>query len=182
MMPNMGSNDYAAPFYICGENAKIGCVVTSNTIGDNPSWKNSVIECVVAENASLHIVNCQNDTDNATIIETVEAHVATDAHYAMTTVSLGGNLVRNDANIVMKGKNAETHLYGLILGNGKRIVDNHTIWIMPCHIAKAVNCINISLMINQRACLMVKYLYVKMHKKQMRINQIEQFYYLTRYY
>ncbi len=109
------------------KHAKIGCVVTSNTIGDNPSWKNSVIECVVAENASLHIVNCQNDTDNATIIETVEAHVSADAHYAMTTVSLGGNLVRNDANIVMKGKNAETHLYGLILGNGKRLVDNHTI-------------------------------------------------------
>ncbi len=109
------------------KNAQISFVLTSNTIGNNPSWKNCVVECMVAENASLRIVNCQNDSDNATVIETVEAHVAADAHYAMTTVTLGGNLVRNDANIVMNGNNAETHLYGLILGNGKRLVDNHTI-------------------------------------------------------
>lgn len=109
------------------KSAQVSFVLTSNTIGNNPSWKNSVVECVVAENASLRIINCQNDSDNATIIETVEAHVSADAHYAMTTVSLGGNLVRNDANVVMNGKNAETHLYGLILGNGKRLVDNHTI-------------------------------------------------------
>lgn len=114
--------------YICVEkNADISLIITSNTVGENYSWKNSVIECIVKENASLNIVNCQNDTDNSLIIETVETQVATDARYAMTTLSLGGALVRNDANVIMNGTNAETHLYGLIIGNGKRHVDNHTI-------------------------------------------------------
>ena len=40
--------------------------------------------------------------------------------------SLGGKLVRNDANAVLDGEGAEVTLNGLYLADGDRLVDNHT--------------------------------------------------------
>ncbi len=109
------------------KNAELTIVYTSHTIGNNSSWKNSVLEVIVQENASLTIINCQTDTSQASVIETIQSTIAEDAHYSLTTVSLGCNFIRNDANVILNGKNSEAHLYGLILGDGKRLIDNHTI-------------------------------------------------------
>lgn len=109
------------------QSSELTIVYTSHTIGNNSSWKNSVLEVIVRENASLTIVNCQTDTNQASVIETIQSTIAENAHYSLTTVSLGCNFIRNDANVILNGKNCEAHLYGLILGDGKRLIDNHTI-------------------------------------------------------
>ena len=40
---------------------------------------------------------------------------------------MGGRLVRNDLVIALAGEGGEANLNGLFLGNGKRLVDNHSL-------------------------------------------------------
>lgn len=114
-------------FIELAENARASVIYTTHTIGSHNSFKNSVIEVIVNQSASLSIISCQNDTGNASLIETIQARIDENAHYSLITLSLGCGFIRNDSNVVLNGKNSEAHLYGLILGDGKRLIDNHTI-------------------------------------------------------
>ncbi|MBK7817934.1 MAG: SufD family Fe-S cluster assembly protein [Sphingobacteriaceae bacterium] len=47
--------------------------------------------------------------------------------YDNTTITLSGQLVRNNHNVVIAGENSQSHLNGLFLTSGTQLVDNHTL-------------------------------------------------------
>jgi Fe-S cluster assembly protein SufD len=53
-------------------------------------------------------------------------HAARSATFSSHSFSLGGRIVRNDANALLDGEGAECTLNGLYLADGERLVDNHT--------------------------------------------------------
>jgi len=69
----------------------------------------------------------QNDTDRSYHIGTTQVQQADNSHFYSATVTLNGNFVRNDLNIVLMGQHAEAFMYGLYMPNGKQHVDNHTL-------------------------------------------------------
>ena len=52
---------------------------------------------------------------------------ARDSHYRSFTLAMGGAIARHDLRARLGAENVETLLYGLYLGRGEQLVDNHTV-------------------------------------------------------
>jgi Fe-S cluster assembly protein SufD len=87
---------------------------------------NLVVDVQVEANASLELVLVQREEMGCFHVSNTNARVERDARFAIHTVTLGGELVRNDLDVVLADEGAECDLRGLFLGRGSAIVDNHT--------------------------------------------------------
>ncbi len=108
------------------ESAKLQLVETFATIGAMDSFTNEVTEIVTSTNAIVEYYKVQNDTPNASQVNTTHIRQIGKSYVHAVTVSLNGGLIRNNTNIVMEMEGNEAHLYGLYLLSGKTHVDNHT--------------------------------------------------------
>ncbi|MBA3649726.1 MAG: SufD family Fe-S cluster assembly protein [Chitinophagales bacterium] len=63
----------------------------------------------------------------ASIIDNRQVSLDKDSYCNFTTVTLSGQLVRNNLNVQFDGTNGESHLYGLYLPSGNELFDNHTL-------------------------------------------------------
>ena len=93
----------------------------------NHNFTNSVTEIVVKENAIVEFNKIQNETAEAFHINHTEAYLAKNSTFNINTITLGGEIVRNNLHIVLNDENGTAHLYGLYLLNGNQLVDNHTL-------------------------------------------------------
>ena len=93
----------------------------------NHSFINSVTEVVVNENANVEFNKIQNESKEAFHINHTEAYQQKNSTFSITTITLGGTIVRNNLHIVLNDENCTAHLNGLYLLNGNQLVDNHTL-------------------------------------------------------
>jgi Fe-S cluster assembly protein SufD len=112
---------------IAEEASDIGIVEHSITLGNNPSFNNIFTHSILKKDAFIDYVKIQNDASH-----TVQVNNAQTVHEAacnsfLTTISLNGELVRNNANINLAASHNEAHLFGLFLLKGTTHVDNHTL-------------------------------------------------------
>ncbi|MBS1686142.1 MAG: Fe-S cluster assembly protein SufD [Bacteroidetes bacterium] len=94
-----------------------------NTEGEK--FYNHVSEVFVGENAEVNYVTLQLDNKNTTSVNSIDARVAQDARYHITTLTMEGKLVRNNVNAYMDGKGALATLNGLYLGTENNHIDSH---------------------------------------------------------
>jgi Fe-S cluster assembly protein SufD len=87
---------------------------------------NMVTEAHVAPNGRLDHYKIQHEADNASHIGLTQARQERDSHYANTTISLSGQVVRNNLHIDIAGQNCEAYMNGLMAITGGTLVDNHT--------------------------------------------------------
>ena len=90
-------------------------------------FTNAVTEVVVSENASVDHYKLQHESLNAYHIGAMHVIGRRNARFQSHSVSFGGSLVRNDVIAVLDGEGIDCTLNGLYLGDGRRLVDNHTI-------------------------------------------------------
>lgn len=122
-------NIFAQPrsmLYIC-EDAHVQVVETFTTIGLNKSFTNQVMEIIVERDAKLEYYKIQNDATHANQVSTTHIRQVGKSYTHTVTVSLGGEMVRNNMNVVLDAERNEAHLYGLYLLNRHSHVDNHTV-------------------------------------------------------
>src|SRR5207237_1383780 len=93
----------------------------------NHNFTNSVTEIVVKENAILEFNKVQNETAEAFHINHTEAYLGKNSTFNINTITLGGEIVRNNLHIVLNDENGTAHLHGLYLLNDNQLVDNHTL-------------------------------------------------------
>lgn len=93
----------------------------------NHHFTNSVTEVVIKENAKVEFDKFQNETNEAFHINHTETHQERNSTFDISTVTLGGGLVRNNLHIVLNDVNCTAQLHGLYLVNGTQLVDNHTL-------------------------------------------------------
>ena len=86
---------------------------------------NHVSEVFVGQNAEVNYSLLQLHNPDTTSVNYVEARLAKDARYHITTISLEGKLSRNNVNAYMDGENALATLNGLYIGKGTNHIDNH---------------------------------------------------------
>ncbi|MBS1622391.1 MAG: Fe-S cluster assembly protein SufD [Bacteroidetes bacterium] len=86
---------------------------------------NHVSEVFVGENAEVNYVTLQLDNKHTTSVNSIDARVANDARYHITTLTMEGKLVRNNVNAYMDGKGALATLNGLYLGTENNHIDSH---------------------------------------------------------
>jgi Fe-S cluster assembly protein SufD len=109
---------------IVEENADITIVEDfQNSAGEK--FYNHVSEVFIEQNAEVNYSLLQLHNQNTTSVNYVEARLAKDSRYHITTVTLDGKLVRNNVNAYMDGENALATLNGLFIGKESNQIDNH---------------------------------------------------------
>ncbi len=110
-----------------GHNAEVQIVETYITLGKGESFTNQVMEVVVEQDARLEYYKIQNDASHTNQVSTTHIRQVGKSFVHTVTISLDGNIVRNNQNMVMDAEYCEAHLYGLYFLQGKTHVDNHTV-------------------------------------------------------
>jgi Fe-S cluster assembly protein SufD len=88
---------------------------------------NVVSDIVLGKGSKLtiHKLQLENGTDFHFSRE--NAKQDKDSTLTINTLTLSGNLVRNDVNVKVAGQNAETNLNGAYILKNNQLVDNHTV-------------------------------------------------------
>lgn len=96
-------------------------------IGEAKIFSNYLSEKLLEENAKLTCFTYQNEGKLSFSVNTNQVKVNKYAVYNNTTVTLSGELVRNNHNVELASEACEAHLNGLFVTNGSQLVDNHTL-------------------------------------------------------
>jgi Fe-S cluster assembly protein SufD len=90
------------------------------------SLTNAVTEIVLEDGAQLELCREEREGERSYHVATTHTHQGRDSRLVLTTVALGGALVRHDINAVLDGTGAYLILNGLSVLGGHQHVDHHT--------------------------------------------------------
>jgi Fe-S cluster assembly protein SufD len=110
-----------------GQGARAQFVESFAALGDSASFTNAVTEVTVGAGAWVEHSRIQRESESAYHVGLTEIAQARDSHYRSFTLSMGGALARHDLRARLDDENVECLLYGLYLGRGDQLVDNHTV-------------------------------------------------------
>ncbi|WP_250632627.1 Fe-S cluster assembly protein SufD [Rhodoflexus caldus] len=114
--------------FVVGTSAQLTVVEHYNSTEQaNHSLTNMVTEVFVGGNARFDHYKIQNEANTSSHIGFTQTWQLQDSHYANTTVSLSGEIVRNNLHIAIDGQNCEAFMNGLYVLDGNTVVDNHTV-------------------------------------------------------
>ncbi len=113
-------------FYVC-ERTQVQIAETYNTLGTAESFTNHVLEIIMEKDSIVDYYKIQKDASHCNLVSTTHFRQLGKSVMNAVTVSLDGDLIRNNLNIAMDAEYAEAHLYGLYFLHGKTHVDNHTV-------------------------------------------------------
>jgi Fe-S cluster assembly protein SufD len=108
-------------------NAEVTLIESFYNIGSAKVFSNFVSEKFVGENAKLTCHTFQNEGALSYSVNTNQVKINKYSNYSNTTMTLSGELVRNNHNVVLADSNCEAHLNGLFISNGTQQIDNHTL-------------------------------------------------------
>ena len=112
---------------IVGKESQLTVIEKFDSIGSNPVFHTFSEEFVIKENAQLEYCKIQNDQGNSYQVANTLIHQENSSKVNTFTLTLNGQLVRNNFGITIDGEKCESHFYGLYLLNGNTIADNHTV-------------------------------------------------------
>ena len=84
-------------------------------IGTAKVFSNFVSEKLVDENSKLNCYTFQNEGHLSYSVNTNQVKINKNSNYNNTTMTLSGELVRNNHNVVLAASNCEAHLNGLFV-------------------------------------------------------------------
>ena len=116
----------ARALIVASERSQVRIVETYASVRGGGYFTNAVTELFAGENAVVDHYKVQQEAFDAYHVATLQVNAQRSANVSSHSFSLGGKLVRNDANAVLDGEGAEVTLNGLYLADGDRLVDNHT--------------------------------------------------------
>ncbi|MDX2428130.1 MAG: Fe-S cluster assembly protein SufD [Xanthomonadales bacterium] len=105
--------------------ATLELVEQFESLDDNANGSNIVMQANVEENAVLHHVRFQQESEKAALITRTEVTQQADSEYTYYGFDLGGGLVRHDVHTYLLGSGAKSGINGAYLLDGNRHVDNH---------------------------------------------------------
>jgi Fe-S cluster assembly protein SufD len=108
---------------VVGANAH--CTIIETYQGTGSYFTNAVTEIVVGDSAVVDHYKIQEESREAFHIATMQVTLGRSANFTSHSISIGGALVRNDANATLS-EGTEATLNGLYIVNGRQHVDNHT--------------------------------------------------------
>ena len=111
---------------VAGENSQVRLVESYGGGGEAPYLTNAVTEVVAGPAAVVDHYKVVRESLAAYHIGAMHVRLGRAANFSSHAVTLGGAIVRNDAQALLDGEGVECTLNGLYLANGRRLVDNHT--------------------------------------------------------
>ena len=110
---------------VAGPASQCTIVETYAGTGEGIYFTNAVTEIVAGEGAVVDHYKVQLEGADACHVATLQAQVGRSGNFSSHSISMGGALVRNDANALL-AEGSHATLNGLYIVNGTQHVDNHT--------------------------------------------------------
>lgn len=113
---------------VAGENSKLTVIETFHHLSNSQQtyFTNTVTQFVLKRNAIVDHYRIQDEDENAFFINNTEIEQLRDSIYSSYVIDLGGKLVRNNLNSILKDSGTTTNFYGLYVGMKKQHIDNQT--------------------------------------------------------
>lgn len=111
---------------LLGEGSKAQVLLQFINYNGTENLVNHALHALVAPNAQLEIFKLQDEKPGVSHFSSENIFQQNDSDFSIHTVTLNGDLVRNDLNICVDGTNCETHLGGVVVADAAMHVDNHT--------------------------------------------------------
>jgi Fe-S cluster assembly protein SufD len=89
-------------------------------------FTNAVTEVVLGENAAVDHYKLQRESDVAFHIAHMSVRLKGSSNFSSHSITFGGAITRNDVVANLAAEHIECTLNGLYLGDGRRVIDNHT--------------------------------------------------------
>ncbi len=112
---------------VAEENVQATIVESYVGQGDGVYFTNAVTEIVAGQGSRIDHCKLQQETHRAYHVSTTQVNLARSAQFVSHVASLGAALCRNDLNVILGGEHADATLNGLVLLDGNRHCDNHTL-------------------------------------------------------
>ena len=111
---------------IMGENASAHVIERQLSDDESTCLSNSATEILLGENANLDYNLIQLQGKKATHIGGTWVQQAKGSQLSTRTITLGGQLIRNELCVSLNGEGAHADCVGLYYGRGRQHIDNHT--------------------------------------------------------
>ncbi|MFT4661201.1 MAG: Fe-S cluster assembly protein SufD [Flavobacteriales bacterium] len=113
---------------VAGENSKLTVLETYHHLTNSQQnyFTNTVTQLVLKRNAIIDHYRIQDEDETAFFINNTEIEQQRDSIFSSYVVDLGGKLVRNNLNSILKDSGTTTNFYGLNVGVNKQHIDNQT--------------------------------------------------------
>jgi Fe-S cluster assembly protein SufD len=108
-------------------NSNVTLIERFESANEEASFTTLVEEILVSKDASLNYYKIQNDQGRAIQVCNTFIHQADRSHVNTFTLTMNGQIIRNNLNIAIDGENCESHFHGLYILNGNTLADNHTV-------------------------------------------------------
>jgi Fe-S cluster assembly protein SufD len=117
---------YPRNLILVGKGSHVSIVERYAGLGRNSYLTNAVTEIVVGENSVIEHDKLQDESEKAFHVSSIHVHQHANSNFTSNSISLGGELVRNNVTVVLDAEGCESTLNGLSLATGNQHVDNHT--------------------------------------------------------
>ena len=111
---------------IAGRDSQASVVESYFSLSDHVYFTNAVTEVIAGENAVLEHYKLQHESLKACHVATLQIVQGRSSSVTSHSISVGGDLVRNDIHGLLADEGAECNLNGLYIVSGRHHVDNHT--------------------------------------------------------
>lgn len=108
------------------DQASLKLIIHSASTAGCSGFHSSVLEAYVGQNASLSIDKIQDEQGEVYQHATEWVAQARDSRFDARTLTLRGNWVRNNLNVLSQGENTATNLFGTYMPAGSEHIDNQT--------------------------------------------------------
>jgi Fe-S cluster assembly protein SufD len=113
--------------FVIGKNAQVSFIESYVSFGKGTHFTNAVSEVALADHAVVEHYKLQLENGESFHTSTIQVQQARGSSYRSHNFAFGGQIARNDVNVMLNGEGAECTLNGLYLTGGKQLVDNHTL-------------------------------------------------------
>ena len=124
-------NVFVQPRHLVIVRKKANLNLIESVVSQNSTSKifvNSLTEVFLEENASCDHYVLQTAETGTRMVTATEVSQARHSVYSNYTFSLpSADIIRNNLHMSLNDKETETHLFGLYLGTGKQLIDNHSL-------------------------------------------------------
>ncbi len=111
---------------VAGKNSQVSIIEHYASTNDDIYFTNVITEIAAGEDSVIDIVKLQEESINSFHICRVEVNQERGSNFTSHSISLGGEIARNDINARFNDQGSECTLNGLYLLKGKQLYDSHT--------------------------------------------------------
>jgi Fe-S cluster assembly protein SufD len=113
--------------FIAGKNSQVTIIEHYVSIEESVYFTNSVTEIVADASSVVDHIKLQEESRNAFHIARMEVDQERNSNFSSHSISIGGELTRNDVNTRFNDEGSECTLNGLYMIEGNQLFDAHTL-------------------------------------------------------